>query len=82
MGSKGKLVIAIIDIFSLAIGFGYIYGKSKRMKIYYYQPDVIMKKIEDMDKKMTLVAIGDALIHNSIYEDAYLGNVFMTFALC
>lgn len=74
MGSKGKLVIAIIVIFSLAIGFGYIYGKSKRMKIYYYQPDVIMKKIEDMDKKMTLVAIGDALIHNSIYEDAYLGN--------
>ncbi len=74
MSSKIKWFLLIIVLFILATGFGYMYGKSKRVTINYYHREPELVQQEDKDTKMTLVAIGDALIHNSIYNDASLDD--------
>ena len=74
---KGKVILAII-IFVLLIGLitgGIIYSNKlskSNNKPKDNKPDI--KEDLPKEKRMSLVAVGDALIHGAVYTDASLGN--------
>ena len=74
---KGKVILTII-IFVLLIGLitgGIIYS-NKLSKSNNKPKDNKLDIKEDLpkEKRMSLVAVGDALIHGAVYTDASLGN--------
>ena len=74
---KGKVILTII-IFALLIGLitgGIIYSNKlskSNNKPKDNKPDI--KEDLPKEKRMSLVAVGDALIHGAVYADASLGN--------
>ncbi len=74
---KGKVILTII-IFVLLIGLitcGIIYSNKlskSNNKPKDNKPDI--KEDLPKEKRMSLVAVGDALIHGAVYTDASLGN--------
>jgi len=67
---KGTIVFLIL----LLIG-GYIIftDKSKDIKLENKKEEEVVE-VKDTKKSMSLVMVGDALIHDSIYKDAYVGD--------
>lgn len=67
------IVIVFINIL-LIISLTPNYKKEKSEEETPIQESQIEEKEEKKEKRMSLVAVGDALIHNGIYLDASLGN--------
>lgn len=75
MKKLSRVFISII----LIVVIGLLYLNNKDKKVDYEEEKMeenieVNKTEEKTKKKMSIVMVGDALIHDSIYNDAYIGN--------
>ena len=68
---KPIIILLLILIICLCFKFNVFSKKTKLEKII---DDEEVVEVKDVKKTMSLVMVGDALIHDSIYKDAYIGD--------
>ena len=72
---KNKILILLLII--LLCGCGVINKENGKNKVTKNDQSInkqVIEEVEDEKKSMSLVMVGDALIHDSIYKDAYVGD--------
>ena len=65
------LIVVLIVVFSFK--FDFIKKKVDNKNIDKIEQQVV-EEVKDVKRSMSLVMVGDALIHDSIYNDAFIGN--------
>lgn len=78
MKKNNIVIILLIITFLISLGIIYLYfnnnqKSSENIDEEVKQEDIIIEEIPE-EKRMSLVAVGDALIHGAVYTDAYIGN--------
>ena len=68
---KKSVILLIILIVLVIISVVFINRKPKKVEPVKEEEPVV---VEDKTKKMSLIAVGDVLIHESVYKDAYKGD--------
>ena len=70
---KGPFVFLFL-IIVLVGGYIIFTDKSTDIKLKNKEKDEEVIEVKDLKRSMSLVMVGDALIHDSIYKDAYVGD--------